>query len=711
MPIETNLMTEELSLAGLHCADCAVTIEKTVAKVEGVEQVQANFSAGKVKIKYDSEKVGHDDLVRSVEKIGYRVNETAHRDIEKRKFWKEREFHFVLLSGLALGAGLVTTFFTGDPALWNGGFSVSVLFYLVGIFFGAFHFSREGWAAIRNLNFNMDFLMSVAIVGAIIIGEYVEAASLAFLFSLAELLESYAVERARNSLRALIDLTPDDARVQRNGEEVTISVGEVKVGETVIIRPGEKIPVDGKISSGASSVDQSPITGESVPVSKKENDTVFAGSINVEGYMEVEVTEKSDETVLARIIHMVEEAESKKAPSEKFVEKFARIYTPTVVGLAVAVAVFPSLLFGAAFNAWFIKALTLLVIACPCALVISTPVSVLSALTSASRNGVLIKGGVYLEELSHIDVIAFDKTGTLTMGRFKVTDILPLNGTVETDLLRIAASLETRSEHPIAKAILSRADGMELEEAHDFESVPGRGVRGRLNGETYYVGRPDLFEELSLPLPADELGKLQDAGKTTMLVGTRSQFLGIIGLADEIRPDALEAIARLQHAGKEVVMITGDNEQTARAIAGELGLTHYHAELLPDEKLKEIEYLQKKHGKVAMVGDGVNDAPALAAASVGIAMGAAGSDTALETADIALMADDLSKLPYLIELSQRARNVIKQNIWASILIKFSLAFGVFPGIVSLVIAVLVGDMGASLGVTSNAMRLARINPK
>ncbi|MFQ5823757.1 MAG: heavy metal translocating P-type ATPase [bacterium] len=706
--------SEELQLEGFHCADCADIIENTVAKLGGVRDVKANFASGKVKISYDPVKVRHEDLVHRVERIGYRVKHDAFKVPEERKIWLEREFIYTLLSGVLLGIGLAIHFFTKNPVLieiLSREVSISAIIFLAVIFFGAFYFSREGWASIKNLKFNMDFLMSLAIVGAVIIEEYVEAASLAFLFSLAELLEGYAVERARNSLRELMKLTPDEARIKRQKKEIKIPVNQVQIGDILIVRPGERVALDGEILQGASSVDQSPITGESLPVTKEKGDKVFAGSINLEGYLEVRITETPENTMLARIIHLVEEAEAQKAPSERFVEKFAKIYTPTIVALAVVVATIPPLIFNATFNIWFIKALTLLVIACPCALVISTPVSVVSALTSASRNGVLIKGGVHLEEMGKIDVIALDKTGTLTQGQLTVTDIIPLNGRIEEEVMKVAASLEFRSEHPIAKAIVESANGIPIEDIQDFESIPGTGVCASLKGENYYIGRPEIFSKFSVDLPTQKLQSLQSQGKTTMLVGTESEIIGMIGLSDQIREDATKTITKLQASGKEVVMITGDNGETAKAIAKKLGITHFHAALLPEDKVEEIKFLQKKFGKVAMVGDGINDAPALAAATVGIAMGVAGTDTALETADIALMSDDLSKLPYLVELSKQSRGVIKQNIWTSILLKFSLAIGVFPGIVSLVIAVLVGDMGASLAVTSNALRLARIKAK
>lgn len=705
--------TENLVVDGLHCADCAATIEKTVEKINGVAAVKANFTAGKVKITYDPHKVELRNLVESVEKIGYRVASGSHKSIEKRQIWRKREFQFTLVSGILLGLGLLFKFGSEIRIATANGrdISVSMVFFLAAVLPSAYYFGKGSWAAIKNRQFNMVLLMTVAILGAIVIGEYVEAASLAFLFSLAELLEGYAIERARNSLRQLMTLTPDTAQVKTGSKEKTVAVDKVQVGDILVARPGEKIALDGMVVDGISSVDQSPITGESVPVKKEPGDKVYAGAINNEGYLEIRVTQNSENSMIARIIQLVEDAESQKSPTERFVEKFARIYTPTVVLLAVGVATIPPIFLDAAFNLWFVKALTLLVIACPCALVISTPVSVVSALTSASRNGVLIKGGLYLEEMGRIKVLAFDKTGTLTLGRLQVTDVVSLNGAPEEELLRIAASLEKRSEHPIAKAILEAADGAELEEASRFEAIPGRGVRGELGGVGYAVGGQELFLQAETNGADKKLRTLQSAGKTTMLVGKESEIIGIIALSDKIRDDALAMVSRLKADGKQVVMITGDNEATAKSIAAELGITHYYANLLPDQKVKIVKQLQAEYGKVAVVGDGINDAPALAAASVGIAMGVAGSDTALETADVALMSDDLSKLPYLVELSRQANQVIRQNTLAAIVLKLSLALGVFPGLVSLVVAVLIGDMGASLGVIANALRLARFRPQ
>jgi len=644
---------------------------------------------------------------------------------EEEPIGRSREAKLVALSGVALLGGLALTLFQLDPVLLNVGgrvFTPAVLLFLLAAGLGAWSFLGGGLRKLFQLlrlklqltELGIDSLMSLAILGAIAIGEYVEAASLAFLFSLAELLEQYAVERARGSLRELMKLAPATARVRRDGRELEVPVEQVDVGEVVIVRPGDRIPLDEEVLSGESEVDQAPITGESVPAEKGPGDLVFAGTINQEGYLEIRVTKRSTDTTLAKIIHLVEEAEEQRAPIERFVDRFARYYTPTVVGVAIGVAAMPPLAFGAPFADWFVRALALLVIACPCAMLISTPVSVVSAITAAARQGVLIKGGAYLEEIGQIRAIALDKTGTLTAGELIVTDVVPLNSHSPEEVLAIAAALEARSRHPIARAIVRRYEQQnntipEHDGLEGFESVTGKGVRARWDGRLVIVGKPELFpnaKELEALPPFQEL---EAQAKTVVVVGTPKEAWGLIAVADKIRPEAPRAVEALKRLGLEVVMITGDNEGTARAVAQRLGIEHVHAEVLPDGKVHEIRHLVEEYGKVAMVGDGVNDAPALAVATVGIAMGAAGTDTALETADIALMGDDLTKLPYLIELSRTARRVIRQNVGSAIAVKLALGLGVFPGWVTLVIAVLVGDMGMSLAVTGNALRLARVS--
>jgi len=558
------------------------------------------------------------------------------------------------------------------------------------------------------------------------------------LFSVAELLERYSMDRARGSLRELMALSPETATVRRDGAEQVVPASAVAVGDRVLVRPGEKVPVDGVVREGDSALDESAITGESVPVDKGRGDEVYAGSLSQTGYLELEATARAAESTIARVIDLVAAAEDDQTDTEQFVDRFAAVYTPIIVAAAVLTMTVPPVVLNAPFTDWFVRGLTLLVIACPCAFVISTPVSVVSGITSAAKNGVLIKGGNYLEAMGEVDAVALDKTGTLTKGELAVTDVVPVGDTTEDDLLRRAAGLERRSEHPIAAAILARAEETgvgNLPDATSFESLTGKGIRGEIDGKTYYAGKPALFEELGFDLARarretdggvvaeeaaesddgafaeDALAALEREGKTVVIVGTESELLGAIAIADEVRPASKRAVQRLQELGVErVVMLTGDNEGTARAIAEQVGVDEYRAELLPEEKVDAVEELQAEYGEVAMVGDGINDAPALATAEVGIAMGAAGTDTALETADIALMGDDVGKLPYLYELSHTANGVIRQNIWTSLGVKALLAVGVPIGLVSVAVAVVVGDMGMSLGVTGNAMRLSRIEP-
>ena len=621
------------------------------------------------------------------------------------------------------------------------------MLFLAAVALGGQEILREGARSARALRLDIDFLMSVAILGALTaslaFGEslYFEAATLAVLFSIAELLEGYAMDRARQSLRELMELSPDEATVRRDGEEVTVPVETVAVGEVVVVRPGEKVPTDGVVVDGESAIDQSPVTGESVPVEKTDGDEVYAGTVNETGYLEIQVTSAAGDDTLSRIVELVEDAQSNQTDREQFVERFASKYTPAVVAFAVLTTLGTPFVFGVTWPTAVVYGLTLLVLACPCAFVISTPVSVVSGITSAARHGVLVKGGDHLEAMGRVDAVAFDKTGTLTTGDLAVTDVVPLNGNSETDVLACARGLESRSEHPIAEAIVERAEdlGVDAPEVAGFESVTGKGVRATLDGDPHVAGKPGLFEELGfdlthvhaatdggvvtraarercerndcLDLLEDTVPDLQSQGKTVVLVGTEDELEGLIAVAESIRPGAREAVARLRALGVErTVMLTGDNERTAQAVGDEVGVDEVRAELLPDEKVAAVDELVAEYGDVAMVGDGINDAPALATATVGIAMGAAGTDTALETADVALMGDDLSKLPYLYELAGDANAVIRQNVWASLGVKAALALAVPFGLVPIWLAVLAGDAGMTVGVTGNAMRLARVEP-
>ena len=621
--------------------------------------------------------------------------------------WKDRRIIVIMLSTILLSVGLVFKFILELELL-------AEILFLATTAISGYSIAREGLSSlIFRKKLSIDFLIMIAAVGSFFIGHGEEGAAVIFLFYVAEFLEGHASERARRSIVSLMKFAPEVATVKRDGEEREVHVHDVNMNEIIVVRPGEKIPMDGEILRGVSSVNQAPITGESVPVTKQVGDEVYAGTINNEGFLEIKVTKRSDETMLSRIVKLVEEAQKIKSPTEKFIDKFSKYYTPSVILLAIGVATGPTLAFGLPFNEWLYKALVLLVVSCPCALAISTPVAMVSGITSAAKNGVLIKGSAYVEEISKIKVFAFDKTGTLTEGKLEVTDVVGFGHSKEEVLFK-ATCVEGMSEHPIAKAIVKTAqeEETELKNIDDFRAITGKGARCEIDGEVYYAGSGKMFKELSIGFPEEKVWKLENEGKTVVLVGNEKEAIGMIAVMDKIRDTAIKSIEELKRSGIRTEMITGDNERTARAIAKKIGIDEYHAELLPDDKVKMIgEHLANDYGHVAMVGDGVNDAPALARANVGIAMGAIGSDVSLETADIALMQDDLTKLPYLIELSKKTMKIVKQNVIASLLIKGSFAILAFPGLITLWLAVAVGDMGLSLAVILNAMRISLIKSK
>ncbi|WP_049972280.1 heavy metal translocating P-type ATPase [Haladaptatus cibarius] len=764
-----DLQTERFDVPTMDCASCAGKIENALDSVAGIQERETLPTTGTVIVTYDSGRTSRPDLVAAIESAGYTVGETEPDTTEEdlaeenraRDVWLSSRALKTWLGGglLLLGLGLEFLLSGLDVTLvafLGREFGTAELFYFVGAVVSGQEILRNGYYSVRTRSLDIDLLMSLGILGAIIasvaFGEalYLEAGMLAVLFSIAELMEEYAMDRARSSLRELMDLSPTTATVRRDGEETTVPVGELRVGDRVVVRPGDRIPADGTVAEGESAVNQAPITGESVPVDKADGDEVYAGTINEEGYLEVAITAEAEDSTLARIIELVEDAQRDKTDHEQFVDRFASQYTPVVVTLAVLTATVPpllisgrvsfdivgqSLVFVGDWATWFKHGLALLVLACPCALVISTPVSVVSGITSAAKNGVLIKGGRHLESVGTVQAVAFDKTGTLTHGQLTVTDVVPASGESQESVLSAAASLEARSEHPIAEAIVEAADeaGVETDDISAFESLTGKGIRAELDDETYFVGKPALFEELGFSLdtvrvmsdggvavedsdshdaPAvgsREIEDLQADGKTVILVGTEQRIAGIVAVADEVRPEAKQAVARLHELGAErVVMLTGDNEVTARAVGEMAGVDAVRAELLPADKAETVATLGEEFDGVMMVGDGVNDAPALATATVGVAMGAAGTDTAVESADVALMGDELSKLPYLYTLSKKANGVIRENIWISIGVKALLAIGVPLGLVNVAVAVVVGDMGTSLGVTTNALRLSSI---
>jgi len=578
---------------------------------------------------------------------------------------------------------------------------------------GGYATFRQGVRALARLRFDMNGMMTGAVTGAALIGQWEEGAVVAFLYAVSNWLEGYTMDRARRSIRALMDLAPKEARVRRDGVESVISVEDGRVGDLLLVRPGEKLPMDGIVRAGTSAVNQAPITGESVPVDKAPGDPVYAGTLNGHAALEVEVTRQVEDTTLARIIHLVEEAQTQRAPSQQFVERFARIYTPAVFALALGLMVVPSLFFGQPWGPWIYRGLALLIVSCPCALVVSTPVTIVSAIANAARHGILIKGGAYLEELGRLKAVALDKTGTLTRGAPEVTDVIPLDGGTPEALLALAAAVEAESEHPLARAVVRAAErcGLAVPKASGFTAIPGRGGQALVFGQAVFVGSPRLFTELGDGAwDREHVHTLETQGRTVMLVGTSQGRRGILALADQLRPESQQAVADLRAAGiQHVALLTGDNRATAETIAREIGADAVRSDVLPDQKLGAVRALRAEFGSLAMVGDGVNDAPALAGASVGIAMGVAGSDVALETADVALMADDLSKLPFLMRLGRATARVIHQNIAFALLIKIVAILAVFPGWLTLWLAVL-GDMGASVLVTLNGMRMLALKP-
>lgn len=753
--------TETFDVPEMDCPSCAGKIENALDQRDGIIAYETQPTTGTVTVTYDTDQCSQSAVIETITEAGYTVEgtrsespsstdgETRPRADPSAVWWSMRALKvYTGATFLALGLAVEHLLPALNPALISGlgqEFVLAELFYVLGIAAGGEAILRNGYYSARNRSLDIDLLMSLGILGAVVAsllfgkGLYFEGGTLAVLFSVAQLMERYSMGRARRSLDELMDLAPETATVRRDGDEQSLHVDAVQIGDIVLVRPGEKVPMDGVVVEGESAVNQAPITGESVPVDKSEDDEVYAGTINEEGYLEVRVTSTAADNTIARIIEMVEDAQREKTEHEQFVDRFADKYTPIVVSLAVALMVVQPLVLGATWRTGVVQGLTLLVLACPCAMVISTPVSVVSGITSAARNGVLIKSGPDLEAMGDIDTVAIDKTGTLTKGELTVTDVVPVDGATRTDVLRNARRLEARSEHPIATAIVEAAtdEGIDERPIEQFESLTGKGVTGTVDGEQYYVGKPELFEDLgfdlthhhiatdggvTVPVQACEHGQYLDLmdetiaefqadGKTVVFVGTAERLIGIIAVADEVRPHARHAIEQLHAQGIEhVVMLTGDNEGTAQAIATQVGVDEYHAELLPEEKVSVIEELTEQAADVAMVGDGINDAPALATATVGIAMGAAGTDTALETADIALLSDDLTKLPYLSALSQTATTVIEQNIWGSLGVKTLLAIGVPFGLVSVIVAVVIGDMGMSIGVTANSMRLSRLTP-
>jgi Zn2+/Cd2+-exporting ATPase len=691
-------------IEGMDCHDEVQLLERRLGRLPGVERIHADILNQRLRVTHDAARLAAADVTEAVNGTGMRAWLEHERPLASAVRPASAGARLLVLSGAACAAGQALDWL-------GGGWAVTVPLYVTAIAAGGVHTARRGWSSLRARTLDINALMLVAVVGAAAIGQWSEAAAVVFLFALAQWLETRSMDRARHAIRSLMDLAPIDALVRRDGREQRVTVDDLAVGDTIIVKPGERIPIDGRVAAGETDVNQAPITGESLPVDKRPGDDVFAGTINGHGAVEILVTKLRRDTAMARIINLVEVAQAQRAPSQTFVERFARVYTPAVIAAAALVAVVPPLLLGLPFGDWLYRALVLLVISCPCALVISTPVSIVSALAGAARRGVLIKGGIHLERAARVKVVAFDKTGTLTHGRPEVVDLVPLNGAGPSEILGLAAALEARSEHPLARAVIRRArlEGAMPPAGDGFRALPGLGAEAVVDGRRVVVGNHRLFEERGLCSPAVEerLEALGHAGRTAVLVASDGNTVGIIAAADATREHAPAAIAALKRAGvSRVVMLTGDNRRTADAIGAALGLDDCRAELLPSDKVAAIADLQR-HGVVAMVGDGVNDAPALAAADIGIAMGAAGTDAALETADVALMADDLMAVPDFLRLSRRTVRNVRANVALALGLKALFLGLAVAGKATLWMAV-AADMGASLLVIANGLRLLRV---
>lgn len=704
-PLRRSAATQSvLSIAKMDCPTEERLIRDKLAGLPGIDAMEFNVVQRTLRLNHAPEALA--PAIEAIRSLGMEavVQPTTEAAVlpavEKTNWWP-----------LGVSAVAAVSAEVGDWIVGEGSALVIAL-ALIAIFTGGLPTYKKGWIALRNRNLNMNALMSIAVTGAMLIGHWPEAAMVMFLFALAEVIEAKSLDRARNAIRELMGMAPETATVrQADGSWRAMPAKAVALGSVVRVRPGERIAMDGVLLEGRSTINQAPITGESMPVDKQPGDPVFAGTINEVGSFEFRVTAAAGDSTLARIIHAVEAAQGSRAPTQRFVDQFARVYTPAVFAVALAVAVLPPLLVGAEWMDWIYRALVLLVIACPCALVISTPVTIVSGLAAAARRGILIKGGVYLEEGRRLGRLAFDKTGTLTHGRPAQTDCAVLPGADTDEVKRLAASLAGRSDHPVSHAIAvaAQAEGVTGAEVADFEALPGRGVRGRVGQRLLHLGNHRLVEELGLCSPAIEkkLESLERVGKTAVLLTDEKEVLAIFGVSDTVKDTSREAVSELHELGVRTVLLSGDNPHAAEAIARQVGIDEARGNLLPEDKLRSVEaLLSAGDGKVGMVGDGVNDAPALARADIGFAMGAAGTDTAIETADVALMDDDLRKIPAFVRLSRRTAAILKQNIVLALGIKAIFLVLTFTGQATMWMAVF-ADMGASLLVVANGLRLIR----
>ncbi|MFN2221374.1 MAG: heavy metal translocating P-type ATPase [Candidatus Promineifilaceae bacterium] len=699
----------ELRVGNLDCEHDAAAIERGLVAFEGLNSLKVYPSSAKVSLTYDPAVTNADQLKEELRGLGFPPQAGLEMP-QQPKPWRNPKVLTSAAAGLLLLLGVILGL-TGTPAV------VSTILYSAAMIIGGYYFGRE---ALETLIFGrqigIELLMAIAAVTAALLGQAVEGALLVFLYSISEAVEGYTEEKTRSAVKALMDLAPKTALVRRDGQETEIPAEEVRAGDLFIVKPGQAIVSDGRIISGVSGVNQAPVTGESLPVEKEPGDELFAGSLNGQGALEVRATTDFADNTISRIIQMVEEAQERKGRRQRFVERFGRVYSPAILAAGVLIALLPPLLFGAEWAEWIGRATVFIVAAAPCALVISIPITMVATLGTGARQGVLIKGGIFVEELARVRVVALDKTGTITQGRPAVTDIVLTKDGKQSEeaLLALAAGIERRSEHPLARAIVGYAAGRGVEpvETEGFQAMSGAGAQAQWQGKTMIIGRPGYFSQVlgqDLTGLESDIYRLRAEGKTVIVIGAAGErnAWGLIALRDNLRTNAAQAITGLARQGiQQAVMLTGDNQRTAQAIAGEAGLEAYFADLTPEDKVTQVRQLAGRYGHVAMVGDGVNDAPALAEATVGVAMGAAGTDVALETADVALMADDLEKLVYALALAQRSQKIVRQNLVLSAVVISALVLGAVSGALGLPAAVLGHELSEFL-VIGNGLRMLR----
>lgn len=683
----------EYKLKGLSCANCAREMEEEIQRLDHGEDAKILFNSSKLVV---SDEISLQKVEKILSSDGAMLikdehNESAHDHAHAHDHSHEGGRKLIVLISLsvALFASAIVT-----EHYWNE--MIAVILYVVGAALSGYTTFIKGAKNLFRLKFNIDTLMTIALIGAFGIGEWKEGTLVAILFGVNEYLEGLGMEKARKSMQTLLEVAPKEAIIINGQMEKVIPIKDLCVGDVVLVKSGEKIPSDGLVIEGKSSVNEAAITGEALPVDKVIGEAVFGGSINNEGVLKVQITKAYEDSSLAKILHLVEEAQESKTPTEKFINHFAKYYTPAIMIIALVVMFVPPL-FGGGWGDWFYQGLAVLIVGCPCALIISSPIALISGITRNARHGILIKGGAFLEQLGKIDTIAFDKTGTLTKGEPHVEKMISYE---EELFLRIAGSIEKTSSHPLAKAVMKKVEdySIELIEPSSIETIPGQGVEATLNGEKYWLGNEkSIQQEAATKLVLADIETLKAEGYTLVIVSNESNVLGMFGIADEIRPESKEIVSELYHAGiKRTIMLTGDHSKTAEKVANAIGLTEYYASLLPDMKVEKVKELTKK-GKTAMVGDGINDAPALATADLGIAMGK-GTDSAIETADIVLMQDHLGKLPSAIKVAKRVNSIIKLNISLALGLKLIALLLTIPGLLTLWIAIL-SDMGATILVT------------